>query len=435
MFAIEIEFSDGVSAPEMILVRRPQALIGPSEYAHVVIDDMRDLDYELRIVRDLGERFRCKPVGKGKGQGADILGGVYAGETTIDTGPVKLHITSLDFDLFVRDGEVPDRAGVRVLRQVCSYGSPGFPAIVVMGADPMIVSFVPDQVVYIGRSNQCAVRLDSSDVSSRHARMGYESGEFWIEDLGSTNGTFVDGQQISGRVSVKPGVPIVLGREMSVFGVTNEDQIVQVSSMLSGNLKRPKIDATFPVLMSVSEVARPARVLLAPGSEIFIGRDPSCDMWLGAPHVSRRHCVVRMSKTGQVSVEDLSTNGTAYAGGVLRRGDMLDISGQPNVLNFGGSITVGICFDEQQEEIFVNSDGAPHIFLTAEQAEQLAGPNEMRTQVIDDFTLAGITSGKKSWVSMFRYWSFRRKLMFVFTVLFVLFIVAFLFKLLMPIFL
>ena len=50
MFALEISFKDGVSQPETILMRRPQALVGASDYAHVVIEDMKTLDYQLRLV-------------------------------------------------------------------------------------------------------------------------------------------------------------------------------------------------------------------------------------------------------------------------------------------------------------------------------------------------------------------------------------------------
>ena len=48
MFALEISFQDGASQPEMILIRRPQALIGSSEYAHVVIEDMKEIESVIK---------------------------------------------------------------------------------------------------------------------------------------------------------------------------------------------------------------------------------------------------------------------------------------------------------------------------------------------------------------------------------------------------
>ena len=117
MFALEIAFNDGVSQPETIFVRRPQALIGASDLAHVVIEDMRSLKYQLRVVRDLGKRFKVKPVIDDASASTPLIDGVYENEASFDLGSVKLHITALDSDLLVKETEAPDRAGVRIMRQ------------------------------------------------------------------------------------------------------------------------------------------------------------------------------------------------------------------------------------------------------------------------------------------------------------------------------
>lgn len=364
MFALEISFQDGVSQPEMIFLRRPQALVGASDYAHVFLEDMKDLQYQLRFLRDLGRKFSCRAVtSKEEGQVAKKFEGVYDGLTTVDLGPVRLTVSALDCDLALKENETPDRAGVRVLRQACSAPSPLFPAVVVRGNTPLVMSFIPDQPIYIGRSKVCALRLDSADISARHARMGYEGGEFWIEDLGSTNGTFINQQQISGRVAVPAGTAISLGREISVLGVTSEDQIARATNAASEAFKAtPAVDNRYPVLLAVSEVARPARLIMQPGGTVKIGRDPSSDMWLGAPHVSRHHCSVAMTRNGALSVTDHSTNGTAYDRGILQRGEILEVGAEPTVLDFGGGLTVAICMGAEHEKIFASSHGAVQAF-------------------------------------------------------------------------
>jgi pSer/pThr/pTyr-binding forkhead associated (FHA) protein len=389
MFALEISFKDGVSKPVVVFERRPQAIVGGTEYAHVFVEDMKSLNFQLRLLRELGRRFRCKAIGgREDGQGPKKFEGVYEGSAIIDLGPVKLHITALDSDLLLRDGEPPDRAGVRVLRQSCAGASPLFPAVVVRGSTPLVMSFVPDQPLYVGRSKQCQLRLDSADISAKHARMGYENGEFWIEDLGSTNGTFVQNQQISGRVNVPASMPIVLGREVSIFGVTSEDQISQAMTVASEAYKvAPVVAGNFPSLLAVSEVARPARLLLQPGATVKVGRDPGNEMWLGAPHVSRHHCSVSMSRDGSVSVADFSTNGTGHAGGVLKRGDLLDVGGQPMVLDFGGGLTVAICFSAEDEAAFTAARGAPGAFTKANTSSR-ADPAREIAEVVG--TLTGI---------------------------------------------
>lgn len=367
MFALEIKFKDGVSEPETIFVKRPMALIGASDYSHVVIDDMSSLDYQLKLVRGLGRSFKVKRVPRHEGGVAAEAESVHEGIASIDAGSVALTITSLDLDLAVREGESPDRAGVRVLRRAASTEMPKFPAISVGGAESIILSFQADQPIYIGRSKQCEAKLDAQEISAKHARIGYEAGEFWVEDLGSTNGTFVRGQQISGRTSFKPGEPVVLARDVTIIGLETEDQIQRAADISRQTLMKPAPELKlYPVLMSTSEVARPARCALTPGQPVFIGRDPQSDIWLGAPHVSRKHIEALLLDDGDVLITDHSTNGTSYGEGILRRGDELRLEKRPRVLDFGSGITVGICFSEADEGRFAGAQGAASAFKGGE---------------------------------------------------------------------
>ena len=63
MFALEIGFKGDSPASETIFIRRPTALIGAREDAHVLIDDMASLGYCVLITRDVGRRFRLLPIG------------------------------------------------------------------------------------------------------------------------------------------------------------------------------------------------------------------------------------------------------------------------------------------------------------------------------------------------------------------------------------
>lgn len=65
----------------------------------------------------------------------------------------------------------------------------------------------------IGREPDCAVWLDASGVSRRHARIEVRGGgdEVRLEDLGSTNGTFVNGAQLQNAVAVTNGDRIQVG--------------------------------------------------------------------------------------------------------------------------------------------------------------------------------------------------------------------------------
>ncbi len=64
----------------------------------------------------------------------------------------------------------------------------------------------------IGRSPDSALVLDDSYSSSRHARLYLDGGQWWIEDLDSTNGTYVNNRKISSPQPLAPGVPVVVGK-------------------------------------------------------------------------------------------------------------------------------------------------------------------------------------------------------------------------------
>lgn len=68
-------------------------------------------------------------------------------------------------------------------------------------------------VLTFGRRNTCDVCLDyDSQVSRNHARLIYDGERFWLEDLDSRNGTFLDQQRITERVLLKPSRLFRIGR-------------------------------------------------------------------------------------------------------------------------------------------------------------------------------------------------------------------------------
>lgn len=63
-----------------------------------------------------------------------------------------------------------------------------------------------------GRDAGSGIRLDGDDfASARHARIDPRPDGVWVEDLGSTNGTFVNGEQIDGRQVLRPGDVLRIG--------------------------------------------------------------------------------------------------------------------------------------------------------------------------------------------------------------------------------
>ena len=54
----------------------------------------------------------------------------------------------------------------------------------------------------VGRHPDCDIQLRSDTVSRHHAKSSGTEGQFYVEDLGSGNGTFVNGQKIESRTAI-----------------------------------------------------------------------------------------------------------------------------------------------------------------------------------------------------------------------------------------
>jgi pSer/pThr/pTyr-binding forkhead associated (FHA) protein len=84
--------------------------------------------------------------------------------------------------------------------------------LVVTGGPAAGRKFELDEEVVLGREGVSATIADDSELSRRHAVVRPVAGGFEIEDLGSRNGTFVNGQKIDGVARLTGGDSIKLGQ-------------------------------------------------------------------------------------------------------------------------------------------------------------------------------------------------------------------------------
>ena len=73
--------------------------------------------------------------------------------------------------------------------------------------------FPIDGEATVGRAGGCAILLDADTfVSQLHARVFRRDGGIFVEDLGSTNGTFLNGRKVTSPVTVRKGDRVQFGR-------------------------------------------------------------------------------------------------------------------------------------------------------------------------------------------------------------------------------
>jgi pSer/pThr/pTyr-binding forkhead associated (FHA) protein len=74
-----------------------------------------------------------------------------------------------------------------------------------------------DGTLQVGRADACQVRLSDTYVSSFHARIYSQNGSWYVEDLGSTNGTYLNQHRITAPAELRAGDRVRIGKTTLEF--------------------------------------------------------------------------------------------------------------------------------------------------------------------------------------------------------------------------
>jgi pSer/pThr/pTyr-binding forkhead associated (FHA) protein len=84
--------------------------------------------------------------------------------------------------------------------------------VVTQGGNTGATADLAQAPILIGRGNDAAIKLDDDYVSTRHARIAASGDQWFVEDLGSTNGTYIGTVRITQPTTITLGTQIRIGK-------------------------------------------------------------------------------------------------------------------------------------------------------------------------------------------------------------------------------
>ncbi|MCB9609545.1 MAG: GGDEF domain-containing protein [Polyangiaceae bacterium] len=147
----------------------------------------------------------------------EFLGETFESEEERETGR---------FEVIEATGSIPPARETPVLVRMDGHGA---------GA----VRTIPPGGIVLGRSPSADLQIDDAGVSRKHARLHLKSGEIWLEDLGSRNGCYVGGRNVT-SLQLRDGDCLQLGPRVSFrFSLMDGQQKSMLERLYSSSILDP----------------------------------------------------------------------------------------------------------------------------------------------------------------------------------------------------
>ena len=207
------------------------------------------------------------------------------------------------------------------------------------------------QTISIGRGKECDITTDNTAISSQHISLNLMNGIYFVSDLGSTNGSFVNGKKIKtdepatetdtitfGKFTLTPAsmaeATSRISASVSADTMADDDATVFVSGKRPApvtNKFKPK--AAGPRILVIKGEGRPKELSLAGSSSIKVGKDSSCDLVISGWLVAKTQAYIIKRDNAYQLVPQKSWAGTYVNNSkissehTLRPGDIITIRG------------------------------------------------------------------------------------------------------------
>jgi ABC-type multidrug transport system ATPase subunit/pSer/pThr/pTyr-binding forkhead associated (FHA) protein len=228
-----------------------------------------------------------------------------------------------------------------------------FPVIlkIIEGPEAGNIIDLPEKELLIGRIAPADIILDHREVSRRHARLIFRDGDYFLEDLGSKNGVWVNGEKLTGEKKLADGDAIELGVGVKLsFQSRKSAEVIEEATAVETvepvqNKTMIEQDMHLSAILKSTPAAPPTLVVTLAGSEpeshtlskdrITLGRAEDNDIVINSMIISRYHATLENTPRGyEIVVKAGATNTLTCQGQpvverqLLSNGDVLRIDSE-----------------------------------------------------------------------------------------------------------
>lgn len=210
--------------------------------------------------------------------------------------------------------------------------------------------------ITIGRGSKSDIIIRDNEVSRSHCQLTRLTDGYEIEDLDSSNGTFVNGTRVVGKWRLYPGSLIELGETITLVYERSEgdvtpdpdrysaptEQEIALSEADTAIANHSAAPAQHELSVLIAGGPKAGQRIALRGQEVTVGRDLSNTIVIQDPEVSRFHLCLRRTDRGYTAVDVGSTNGTELNDQPLDDGDA-PLLRPDDVLKLGTSVLLQIC--------------------------------------------------------------------------------------------
>jgi ABC-type multidrug transport system ATPase subunit/pSer/pThr/pTyr-binding forkhead associated (FHA) protein len=159
----------------------------------------------------------------------------------------------------------------------------------------------------IGRAAPATLVIENPEISRRHARLSFQQGRYILEDLGSSNGTFLNGQRLRDAQVLADGAEIQLGSQIKLSfsqpsgAVQSLDQLSSSKTMMESDLNAAAVQASLlnnPTVLLVTIAGQETKKYTLSKERISLGRAEDNDIVVASQIVSRHHATLEKTSLG-----------------------------------------------------------------------------------------------------------------------------------------